>query len=97
MKLAELIKSVQEKRLTKDALEDYRDQMSALFAEMNVELADIEKEEALFMDSYDDTVAAKKVKWRATEKGQRQIVLKRYCTATKEMLSSLKNRLFQIY
>ena len=97
MKLAELIKSVQEKRLTKDALEDYRDQMSALFAEMNVELADIEKEEALFMDSYDDTVAAKKVKWRATEKGQRQIVLKRYCTATKKILSSLKNRLFQIY
>lgn len=95
--LAELIISVKEHNLSKDQLENYRDQLSNLYAEMNMEMADLEKEEALFMEKTDTTVARAKVLWKATKEGQRLIVLKRYCLATKELLNSLKSRLYSIY
>lgn len=99
MKLRELIEAVKEKSLTKEQLEAYRDDMSNLFALMQLEIADLEKEEALFMDkkTEENSVAEMKVYWKATPSGQRLIELKRYCLATKEMLNSLKSRLFQLY
>lgn len=99
MKLLELIQSVKEKNLSKEQLEDYRDQMSHLFAEMQLEMADLEKEEAQFMGIIlpDESVAQRKILWKATQGGQRLIVLKRYCLATKELLNSLKSRLYQVY
>ena len=97
--LKDLIVSVKEKNLSKDQLEGYRDQLSGLYAEMQLEMAEIEKEEALFLDSKEEkqSVAEIKIKWKATEKGQREIMLKRYCLATKELLNSLKSRLYSIY
>lgn len=102
MKLLELIQKVKEKNLSQEQLEDYGDQMSSLFAEMMIEIADLEKYEALFMDSYqnvdgsDASVAQRKVKFKATKEGQRLIVLKRYSLATKEMINSLKSRTFRL-
>ena len=95
--LKDLIVSVKEKNLSKDQLEAYRDQLSGLFAEMQMECADLEKEEALFMEKTDATVARAKVLWKATPSGQRLIVLKRYSLATKELLNSLKSRLYSLY
>lgn len=99
MTIIELIKSVKEGNLTKDQLESYRDQMSALFAEMQIELADLEKEEAILMGGKKDeqSVADRKREFKATKEGQRIIVLKRHATALKEMLTSLRNRLFNFY
>ena len=99
MTINELILAVEDKKLSKDDLENYRDQMSALFARLQLEMADKEKEEALFMGNKteEQSVAERKVQWKATPSGQRLIELKRWATALKEMLSSLRNRLFQIY
>jgi hypothetical protein len=97
MTLTELILQVKEKNLSKDQLEDYRDQMSQLFAEMMLEMAELEKLEAIFMEKTESTVARAKVIWKATKEGQRLIVLKRYCLAVKELLNSLKSRLYSIY
>jgi ABC-type siderophore export system fused ATPase/permease subunit len=97
MKLHDLIIQVKEKNLSKDQLEEYRNDMSQVFAEMNLEMAELEKAEALFMEKTDTTVARAKVLWKATPEGQRLIVLKRYCLATKELLNSLKSRLYSIY
>jgi len=99
MTLTELIVAVKEKNLTKDQLENYRDEMSNLYAQMQIEMADLERSEALYMekDFGDESVAQIKIWWKATEQGQRLIVLKRYCLATKEMLNSLKSRLYSIY
>ena len=102
MKLTELIVAVKEKNLNKDQLEGYRTDMSDIFAQMQMEMAELEKEEALFMsithtNVEKDSVALRKVMWKATDKGQRLIVLKRYCLATKELLNSLKSRLYSIY
>lgn len=97
--LNDLIVSVKEKNLSKDQLELYRDQMSHLYAEMQMEMADLEKEEALFLDDAQiaQSAISRKTQWKATKSGQRLIVLKRYCLATKELLNSLKSRLYSIY
>lgn len=100
MKLLELIHAVKEKNLSKDKLEAYRDDLSSLFAQMQIEMSDLEKREAIYMSEQKndaESVAALKIRWKSTEEGQRLIVLKRYCLATKEMLNSLKSRLYSIY
>ena len=98
--LKDLIIAVKEKNLSKDQLEDYRDQMSHLYAEMQMEMAELEKEEAIFMNAMelaDQSVAKVRVIFKASKTGQRLTVLKRYCLATKELLNSLKSRLYSIY
>lgn len=102
MTLLELIKAVKEKNLTKEQIEEYRDQMSSLFAEMQLELSEIEKSKAVRMEEMriatpTDSEARLKGNWQASEKGLREITLKRYCLATKEILNSLKSRLYSIY
>lgn len=96
MTLPELIIAVKEKNLTKEQLEGYADELSGLFSQLQLEMAELEKEEALFMADGEKTVASKKVDWKATKSGQRLIVLKRYALATKEMLNSLKSRTFRL-
>ena len=98
MTLTELITKVKEKHLTKDQLENYRDELSGLFAQLMLEMAEIQKEKAMFIENHDaPTDIAKKRKWAVTPKGQREIELKAYSSATKEMLTSLRNRLFNFY
>lgn len=98
--LNDLILSVKDKTLPREALEAYGDQLSALFAEMCLEMADLEKEEALFISvthtTEKDSVALRKVFWKATPSGQRLIMLKRYLLATKEMINSLKSRVYRL-
>lgn len=97
MKLNELIVAVKEKNLSKDQLEAYRDAMAQVFAEMKIEYAELEKSEALYINSEEGSETAKKNRWRATQKGQRMIELKRYCEALNKLLDSLKSRLYSIY
>lgn len=98
MKLIELIQKVKEQNLDKGQLEDYHSQLSSLFAEMMLECAELEKAEAMYLSithtTEKDSVALRKICWKATEKGQRLIVLKRYGLATKELLNSLKSRIY---
>lgn len=97
MTLPELFKAVKERNLTKDQLEDYRDQLSGLFADMQLEMAELEKQEALYPQEDFDSAVARKNAWKATREGQRLIELKRYCIGIKEILNSLKSRLYSIY
>ncbi len=97
--LLELFKSVKEENLTKPELEDYRNQLSSLYAEMQFEIADLEKEEASFLYEREPTesIASRKVAWKGQTAGKRLIVLKRYSTATKIMMTSLRDRLYNFY
>ena len=98
MTLTELITKVKEKHLTKDQLENYRDELSGLFAQLMLEMAEIQKEKVIFIENHDaPTDIAKKRQWAVTPKCQREIELKAYSSATKEMLTSLRNRLFNFY
>lgn len=103
--LSELFEKVKEKNLTKTTLEEYRDDLTNLYAQMMFELAELEKTEALYFmalknasptDKDISDVAIKRL-WRATPQGQRLIELNRYHKATEKILSSLKSRIFAQY
>ena len=101
-KLSELFTAVQEKNLNKSELESYRDDLTNLFASMQLELADLEKAEAIYfleakqMDEKLTDVGIKRL-WRGTPSGQRLIELNRFQKATEKVLSSLKSRIFAVY
>lgn len=97
--LQDAIKAVREQNLTKTELEDYHAQMSELCSLMQLEMADLEKDEALYMSNRADGESAisRKISWKATQGGQRLIYLKRSASATKTMLGSIKNRLYLTY
>lgn len=94
--LLDLLEKVRDENLGLDMLEKYRDQLIHLHSMMQIELSDVEKAEAITLASAteEETDAARKRKWRATEKGLRQIELNRYIKATLKECDSLKNRIF---
>lgn len=98
MNLRTLLEAVKEKNLSKDALEAYRDDLSNLYAAMQLELADVRKAKALFMfESALKTVASKEIAWSADPRGQREIELSHYSKGVEKVLSSLKSRLYNVY
>lgn len=99
MELETLFKQVREENLTKTQLEEYRNSMSGLLSDMQLECANLEKEEAIYMNGkgVDETAINRKITWKATPYGQRLIVLKRYISATKTMMTSLRDRLYSFY
>lgn len=95
MKLTDLLQAVKEEHLTKTQLEDYHTSLSGMAADLSVEIADLEKKKAMFEASDPNkSVAKMKVEWKATEEGQRLLLLKGYMSATKTQLRSLEKRIY---
>jgi len=96
MKLTEVIKEVQEEKMNKDRLESYHAKLSSYLAELSLYRATLEKEEALFMGGkgQDETVASRKVSWKASENGQKLLGVKGEMEAVKPLISSVKSRLY---
>lgn len=98
MTLVEMLRAVREENLTKTDLEKYHTTLSGLYGDIQIEIAALKKEKAIFEASDPNkSVAKMKVEWKATEKGQRLIELEGYARATSTQLRSLKNRLYAIY
>lgn len=95
MRLTELFKEVKEPNLSKEQLEDYYAELSQLSAEIAIQTAVMQKEEALFMtENADKSVAQRKIDWKATESGQRLIELKQFKIASGRVLDSIKTRIY---
>lgn len=98
MPLEALILAVKEEHLTKTQLELYRDALTNLFAEMKLEVARLEKEEALFLLGNDEiSHVAKERQWKGTEHGQRLIELDHHTTIVSKLYDSVKSRLYSLY
>lgn len=96
--LSDLFKSVSEPNLTKTQLEDYHTRLSALYAQIMLETAEITKKEALFfLESELETDVAKKRAFNGSIDGLRLIELKAFAKGCEKLLSSLKSRLFSTY
>jgi len=94
--LTEIINSVKEGNLTKYQLEEYSSMLDVLSAEYEINLADIEKAEALFLaDCGEKTRSGATTKWDASELGQKEILLKRQLRAISKLASSVKTRIYQ--
>lgn len=98
MKLRELLDAVKEKNLSKDQLEAYRDDLANLYAQMQLEMAEVRKSKALFFaEQPEKTDKGTERKWQATGKGLREIELSHYSKGVEKVLSSLKSRLYNVY
>lgn len=99
-KVVELINAVEEKNLSKEQLERYYDELSILFARMQMESADIEKVEAVFFaQKHQDlslTDVAIKRQWKASELGQKGIELRAWSKGIEKLLRSVKNRIYSL-
>ncbi len=98
MKLRDLVEQVKDDKLTKQQLESYETEISNLLSLMLFELADLKKKRALYLDSsQEESVAAKKVKWEATDAGQKLIERKEYEKLARNVKSSIRSRLYSLY
>lgn len=96
IQLIELIKQVKEQNLTKDKLEEYSSMLDILSAELELELAEIEKQGALFLaECGEKTRAGATTKWEASEAGQKERTLKGNLRAISKLSSSVKTRIYQ--
>lgn len=99
MNLKDLFEAVKDDKLSLPMIEKYRDEMIHLHTAMQIEMAEIEKSEAIFFHDKslpDVTDISIKREWRATEKGQRQILLNRYLKAIAKEIDSLKSRVYRL-
>lgn len=97
MKLLELFKEVKDENLTKTQVEDYYSRLCELRADIKLELAGLQKEKAMFMlKNPEQSVAQRKIDFAGSEKGQREIELKAYVSATTDHINSLKNRIYAL-
>lgn len=100
MTIIELFDAVREQNLGKDKLEQYHTVLSSLYGDMQIEIAGIKKDKAIyFFERTNAETPDIKIKraWEVTEKGQRLILLEAYVKATSKMLNSLKSRLYSMY
>lgn len=98
MKLTELFTAIKEENLDKYKLESYHKELSELYAEMHLQLADVKKKKALFLlNSTESIVATKRIAWDGSKDGLRETELKGYIKATSQYLRSLKTRMYNNY
>lgn len=98
MNIQDIILKIEEGNLTKNELEDYSSMLDVLGAKLELNLADIEKEEAMFLANSDEkSRAGAERAWNATLAGQNEILLKRQLRAISKLASSVKTRIFQKY
>jgi 23S rRNA pseudoU1915 N3-methylase RlmH len=96
MKIQDLILEIKEKHLGKTELEDYSSMLDVLCAEYELELAEIEKAEAMFLANCQEKTrnGAERI-WDASEQGQKEIELKRQLKSASKLASSVKTRIYQ--
>lgn len=94
--LEQLVLAVKEEKLNKTQLEDYYTAISNLHVDIILARAKEEKLEALYMagKGQEESVANRRVTFRATESGQRLIELKAQVEVTKTLLASIKSRIY---
>lgn len=93
--LIKLFEEVKDENLDRHQLEMYHTELSSIYALMELEMAGIEKAEAIFLGTSGEKTAVMATrKWAITTQGQRQIELKRQLKATEKVLSSVKSRVF---
>jgi len=95
MNLTELLVEVREQNLTKTKLEELYTEFLNLYSSTELRLGELEKEEALYMESYSTIpLAHAKRKWSAATWGQELITLKRQSKVLEKQLSAIKHRIY---
>lgn len=96
--LTDLLNKIKEENLSQEQLQDYYDKMVSLHSMMELEISELEKKSALYMDNFTDDIsnAERERKWRATADGQREIELKHFLRIATKQIKSLYSRNFRL-
>ena len=96
--IKDIVIALKDKNLDKFQLEEWSSMLDILQAEKELELSDIEKQEAMFLANCGEkTRAGAETKWSASELGQKEIELKRNLRALSKLATSVKTRIYQRY
>ena len=95
MKISDVAKSIKEQNLSKDVLENYYSELTSLYTEMELKMAVLEKEEAIYLNECEEKTrsGAERI-WFAGVQGQEQIDLKHNIRAIEKLMSSIKHRIY---
>ncbi len=94
--IKEIAEKVREGNLTLSELEDYFIMLNDLAVKFELRMAEIEKEEAVFLNTCDEkTRSNAEKKFNQTESGLEKIDLKHNIRALSKLTSSVKIRLFK--
>lgn len=96
--LTDLLLKVKEQNLTKEQAQEYYDDMVNLHSMMELEISELEKKSALFMDRFPDEISGveRERKWKVTPEGQREIELKHFLRIATKQIKSLYSRNFRL-
>ena len=96
--LVDLLEAIKEENLSKEQLESYYDKMVSLHAMMELQISELEKKSALFIDTFPDDIsnAERERKWKATPEGQREIELKHFLRIAVKQIKALYSRNFRL-
>lgn len=98
MDLISILEGINETVLTKTQLEDLYAKFLHLFSVTEMRLGELEKLEAIFMEAHkDETVAAGKRLFKATQDGLELITLKRQSNVLEKNLSAIRHRVYSQY
>lgn len=98
MTLQELLLAVKEENLTKQQLEAYHLALTGLWSEMFMEIAELEKKEALyFLNHGEKSDVAAVRKWKGSPNGLRLIELDNHAKVVARNLKSLQSRMYSTY
>ena len=97
MTFPELLLLIKSDKLSKEQLEHYSDKLAELFADMQIEIANLEEQESLFMaKEIEKSVAQRKIEWKVTPSGLRLNLLKRWSVACSKIINSVKSRVYRL-
>lgn len=107
MNFKELLEAVKDETLPLPTLEKLRDEMIHLHSMMQIELADLEKKEAIFLAGCQKTIIidgkTQKISdvsirrtWDGTKEGLRMIDINRYIKSIVKEIDSLKSRVYRL-
>lgn len=97
LKLEALFEKINERDMSRESLEAYRDELVRLYGRMCLEMAELRKEEArYFLQEKKETDVATRRAWDNTTSGQRLIELRYYTKATEKLISSSKDRIYRL-
>lgn len=96
--IQELMQVVKEKDLSKEQLESYYVELGNLKAMLNQKFAQLKKEEAIFLVNRNEgeSVASVKIRWSATDSGQKKIQLEWDIKTIATLLDSVKTRIYSL-
>lgn len=97
MKLLDLLQNIKDDTLSREQIEQYRDELAYLYGDMKIECAELKKKESIhYLQTKIPEKSGVTVKheWRSSEDGRRLLLLEAYVSATAKAIDSLKGRIY---